>query len=247
MLGSSDVTVVPASPAMIVGRGPPARRSRPACPSPAANRQAASTFGPIEPAANWQSPRARRAWRAGSPAASACPSRGRPRRRRSRMTNRSASSSRASSSVARSLSITASTPIELAVVARLVHRRDAAAAGADHDRALLEQPLDRAELEDPLRQRRGHDAAPLVAVRLERPALLRREPFGLGLVVDRADELGRVLEGRDRRGRPRPSSAAWRAAPRTAAGCRAPARSCSRSCPRSRRRARRAGRPRPRV
>src|SRR6476620_9021115 len=33
---------------------------------------------------------------------------------------------------------------------RLVHRRNAAAAGADHHGALIEQPADRADLEDPL-------------------------------------------------------------------------------------------------
>ena len=48
---------------------------------------------------------------------------------------------------------------ERAVLAGHPHRRDAAAAGADHDRAVLEQPADRADLEDALRRRRRHDAA----------------------------------------------------------------------------------------
>ena len=73
--------------------------------------------------------------------------------------------------------------------------RDAAAARADDDAVALEHPLDRLDAEDPLRQRRGDDAAHAVAVGLERPALLGRER-GPRLRVERADRLGRVVEGR---------------------------------------------------
>ena len=147
--------------------------------------------------------------------------------------------------LARSLSMTASTPTSWRSASRRVHRRDAAAAGADDDHALLEQPADRPDLEDPLRL-----AATARPAASSSPSGLNAQPFSaasasrLGLVVDRPDELGRVVERRvvgvdldhrqDRRER--------RA--RTAAGCRAPARGGSRSSPRSRRRGRRAGRPR---
>ena len=55
---------------------------------------------------------------------------------------------------------------------------------------------DRPDLEDPLRQRRRDDAPPLVAVRLDRPALLGGQALGVAPLVDRADELGRVAERR---------------------------------------------------
>ena len=112
------------------------------------------------------------------------------------MTKTSASSSRASSALVRSLSTTASTPISWRSVRRVVHRRNAATAGADDDHPLLHEQPDRPDLEDPGRQRRRDDAPPGVAVRLEDPALLGGQPIGGSLVVDRADELGRVGERR---------------------------------------------------
>ena len=77
-----------------------------------------------------------------------------------------------------------------------VHDRDAAAAGADDDGALLQQPADLAQLEDAHGLGRRHHAAVVVAVRLEGPALLGRHGVRRGLVVDRADGLARILEGR---------------------------------------------------
>ena len=74
--------------------------------------------------------------------------------------------------------------------------RDAAAAGADDDAALLEQPADRSVLEDALRCRRRHDAAHAVAVGLEGPAAVGRELVGLVGGVQRPDRLGRVGERR---------------------------------------------------
>ncbi|KGC52777.1 carbamate kinase domain protein [Burkholderia pseudomallei] len=83
---------------------------------------------------------------------------------------------------------------ELAV--RVVARRNAAAARADHDRAFLEQPLHRPDLEDAPRPRARHDAAELVAVGRDVPAFFPREPLGLVARVDGADRLGRMLERR---------------------------------------------------
>ena len=161
------------------------------------------------------------------------------------MTNRSASSSRASSSLARSLSITASTPTSVRSAPGVVHRRDAAAAGADHDRAVLEQPADRPDLEDPPRPRRRARPAASCA-----PSGLTTQPFSAASAVaprprrrsGRRTSSDRRTPGRP--GRPRPSSGSSPAASRTAAGCRAPARAGSRSSPRSPRRGRRAGRAR---
>ena len=83
------------------------RRRPPVCST---NEQAARTFGPIEPAANSRRGQRLRRRRGGSRAAPACPSRSRRRRRRSRSASASACRSWASSALARSLSITASTP-----------------------------------------------------------------------------------------------------------------------------------------
>ena len=77
-----------------------------------------------------------------------------------------------------------------------VHHRDAAATGADDDGALLEQPLDLAQLEDALGLGRRHHPPEVVAVGLEGPALLLGHAVGRFLVIDGADGLGRVLEGR---------------------------------------------------
>src|SRR4051794_1902641 len=67
----------------------------------------------------------------------------------------------------------------------LVHDRDAAAAGADDDRAFLEQPLDGLEPEDPLRLGGGDDSPEGGSVRLERPALCVRDLGRFPLLVDR--------------------------------------------------------------
>ena len=131
--------------------------------------------------------------------------------------------------------MTASTPTSWRSAPGRVHRRDAAAAGADHDRAVLEQPADRPDLEDPLAAAAtATTRRQLVAVGLDHPALLggqrvaprpRRRP-------GRRTWSGRRTPGRP--GRPRPSSGSSRAAARSAAGCPAPARGGSRSSPRSR-------------
>ena len=113
---------------------------------------------------------------------------------------------------------------ERALLARHPRGRDAAAAGADHHDAVVEQPADRPDLEDPLRRRRRDDAAEVVAVALEHPALLGGERLGLRRRrrSGRRTWSGRRTPGRRRR--PRSSSGSSRTAPRPAAGCRAPAR-----------------------
>ena len=156
----------------------------------------------------------------------------------------SAFRSAASSALARSLSITASIPTRRRPGRnRLVrvHDRDPAASGADHDRAGLEQDLDRLQSEDPLRKRRRNDAPHALAVGLERPALLRGQLVGLRGGVDRPDRLRRIAErgvvrvdldlGEERR----------EALLERQRRCRAPAGSGSRSSHRSARRAGRAG------
>ena len=85
---------------------------------------------------------------------------------------------------------------QVPLLAGLVHGRDAAAAGGDHDRVALEQPFDRTQLEDPFGHRRRHHPSPLVAVLLEGPAFLLGQTVGVRFVVNGADELGRVLERR---------------------------------------------------
>ena len=112
------------------------------------------------------------------------------------MTNSSASTSRASSSLARSLSITASTPTRVRSPSGCVHRGDPAAPRTDHDDVLVQEPSDRPDLEDALGFGRGHHPAPFVAVLLEDPSLLGGQTVGLGLVVDGTHELGRVAERR---------------------------------------------------
>ena len=77
----------------------------------------------------------------------------------------------------------------------LVHRGNAAAARADDDRALLEQPLDRAVLEDPGRRRGGDDATPALTVEPELPAVLCLQLSRVRLVVARPYELRWVVEG----------------------------------------------------
>src|SRR6185295_1551440 len=57
-----------------------------------------------------------------------------------------------------------------------------------------EEPLDRLDAEDLLREGGWDDAPEAVAVGPEVPALLVGEPFGLLLRVDRSDRLRRVAE-----------------------------------------------------
>ena len=84
---------------------------------------------------------------------------------------------------------------------RVVHRRDSPAARADDQEARREQQVDAGHLEDALRRRRRNDPPPGLAVRLDHPAVLGRQPLGLRAGVDGADELRRVAErgivGRD--------------------------------------------------
>src|SRR5579862_1218836 len=68
---------------------------------------------------------------------------------------------------------------------------DPAAARADDEKPGFGQALDRAQLNDPLRLRRGHDAAPAAPVRLDRPPVLLRQGLGVGFGIDRTDELRR--------------------------------------------------------
>ena len=72
--------------------------------------------------------------------------------------------------------------------------RDAAAADADDEEAAVDEPPDRAELDDLLRVGRRDDAPPVVAVGLDDPAALGGERACALLVVDRADELRRIAE-----------------------------------------------------
>src|SRR5438874_6318303 len=98
MADSFELTVVPASPAMILPRSPSAPMAA-RFPVAAANRHAASTFGPIDPAANDIADRAdgdarRMAFFGGFPQATYTASAS------VSMTKRSAARSRASSSEA---------------------------------------------------------------------------------------------------------------------------------------------------
>ncbi|MCY1438401.1 hypothetical protein D9M71_545970 [compost metagenome] len=77
-----------------------------------------------------------------------------------------------------------------------IQGRDATTTGADHHRALFQQPLDRADLDDPSRARAGHHATELVAIGGDAPAFVPGQALGFFLGVDRADRLGRLLEGR---------------------------------------------------
>lgn len=84
--------------------------------------------------------------------------------------------------------------VQLAVLTWDIGGRNSASTGTDHDDALVEQPANRANLEDPARRWRWDDPAPVFAIWLHDPALFRRNPIGLGFVVNRSDELGRVRE-----------------------------------------------------
>ena len=85
-------------------------------------------------------------------------------------------------------------------------RRDAAAAGADHDGAVLQQPLDGTELEDPLRARATRPPA-----RMRSPSRLNTHPFSAArasALPRRCTPGRRTWSGRrtpDRRRRPRSS------------------------------------------
>ena len=83
---------------------------------------------------------------------------------------------------------------QLAVVA--VHGGNPAPAPADHDRPLLEEPAHGADLEDALRQGRGHDAPPRGTVPRHGPAPLLREAMRLLFTVDGADRLVGLRERR---------------------------------------------------
>ncbi|MCY1430784.1 hypothetical protein D9M71_467390 [compost metagenome] len=78
----------------------------------------------------------------------------------------------------------------------VIHGRDAASARADDHGAFLQQPFHRTDLEDPLRSRTGDNAPELVAIWRDMPAFFLGQGFGFLFRVDRADGLGRVLEGR---------------------------------------------------
>ncbi|CAI8779185.1 NAD-specific glutamate dehydrogenase [Pseudomonas sp. IT-232MI5] len=84
----------------------------------------------------------------------------------------------------------------LEITVLVIHGWNPAATGANHDAALVQQPLDRADFEDAFWPRTGDHAAEFVAIRSNRPAFFSSEFFRFGLVVDRADRFGRVLEGR---------------------------------------------------
>ena len=102
--------------------------------------------------------------------------------------------------LARSLSTTASTPTEPAVLA-LSYMVGMPPPPAQMTTPRLEQPAHRADLEDPHRPRRGHDAAPVVAVLLDGPALvLGGAAARCGLVVDRARRTWSDCRRRDRLG-----------------------------------------------
>jgi hypothetical protein len=80
----------------------------------------------------------------------------------------------------------------------VAHDRHAAAPAADDDRAGVQQEPDDPGLDDPFGAGGGHDAAPVLAVRGDRPLVLLGEALGGLLVVDRPDELRRVIERRVR-------------------------------------------------
>ncbi|CAI8896061.1 NAD-specific glutamate dehydrogenase [Pseudomonas sp. IT-P260] len=84
----------------------------------------------------------------------------------------------------------------LEVTVLVVHRRNPAATSANHDAALVQQPLDRTDFEDAFWPRAGHHAAEFVTVRGDGPAFFCGELFCFGFLVDRADRFARVLEGR---------------------------------------------------
>ncbi len=208
-------------------------------PVEAANSVAAATFGPIEPAGRSRPSssagvaRSIRAWRRLAPVAIDAVDIGRH--------DEEIGPELAREQAAREVLVDDRLDAdELAVVVAGVHRRDAAAAGADDHGPLLQEPTHRAYLEDPLRSRRRHDPPPTRSVRLDVPTLVGGERLRSRLVVDRPDELRRVGEGRvvgidlDHR------QDASRAADRTGGGCRPPARPCSRSSPGSRRQGHRA-------
>ena len=72
---------------------------------------------------------------------------------------------------------------------------DAAAAGADDDASGSEEPFDRVQLDDRLRLRRRDDTSEVVPVACDRPAAALRELPCFTLGVDGTDRLRRVQEG----------------------------------------------------
>ena len=106
------------------------------------------------------------------------------------MTSTSASTVRASRAAPRSLSMTASTPAQRAVV--VADDGDPAAAVGDHDEAGVDQRVHGAGVEDLERLGRGDDAAPaLLAAVLPGLAVLD-EQRGLVGGQEAADRLGRA-------------------------------------------------------
>ena len=174
------------------------------------NRIAASTFGPIEPAAK-SCPQLGRGdplqpLLLGRPPAGYTPSTS------VAITNSSASTSRASSSLARSLSMTASTPASDRLAPGRTWSGYPLRRRRSHD-VLVQQPTDRPDLEDALRSGDG------TTRRHVSPSCLKTQPFSAASAVacsrrrrDRRTSSGHRRRGRP--GRPRPWSAGSRTAPR---------------------------------
>ena len=173
----------------------PMSRWRRARPVAFTNSTAASTLGPIEPAGKLPASssvvvaRSSLRW-FGVPQSVYTPSTS------VAITYRSASRSRASRLPARSLSTTASTPTSWRFSPR------AYMVGMPPPPAqMISTPCSSSHFRgrsSKMRsgRRRGHHAAPVVAIGLDRPALVGCQGLGGGLVVDRSNELGRVAEGR---------------------------------------------------
>ena len=77
-----------------------------------------------------------------------------------------------------------------------VHRRNAAAAGADDDAPSLDQPLDRPQSDDSLGTGGRDDSPDAVTIGMEAPALALGQTVGLLAVVDRPDRLRWPVERR---------------------------------------------------
>ena len=74
--------------------------------------------------------------------------------------------------------------------------RNAATTGTDDEVALGDQGFDGVAFDDALGQRGRHHAAEELAVGLDAPLLLGRQGAGFGFLIDGADKLGRIGEGR---------------------------------------------------
>jgi|CZKW01.1.fsa_nt_gi hypothetical protein len=205
-------------------------------PVAAANRQAASILGPIEPAgktgrASRQASRREWAGRRGC------------RSRRSRHRCRSAAAGRRP--LPRLPAAPRSGPCRRQPPRRAAFRpirdhRDAAAARAYHEGADGQQGPDQGQLDELARLRRGHDAAPRSPVAAHYPAAFGGEGTRPGLVIVPDRLISRGWRTQDRPGRPWSGRAGTRPAWRVSR-CAAPAPASSRSSPGSARRARPAG------